>query len=156
MYVCSFFDKAGIRPAFYLNESAIAYSSGSGTIEDPYILDGTLPITVYYNENEILFDQPPIIENDRVLVPMRAIFEKLGAEVEWDEESKTVTATQDETNIVMQAGNTTLIKNGEEITLDAPPQIVNERTLVPVRAVSESFDAEVDWNSYITRVIITK
>ena len=100
------------------------------------------------------FDQPPIMQNDRVLVPMRLIFEVLGATVEWDNNSQTVKAVKGETYITMQIGNNIMMKNGIQIPLDTAPILLNERTLVPVRAVAESLDATVEWRGDINTVVI--
>ena len=100
------------------------------------------------------FDQPPIMQNDRVLVPMRLIFETLGATVEWDEYNQYVNATKDDINITMQIGNNTMVKNGQYITLDTAPILLNGRTLVPVRAVAESLEATVEWRGEINTVVI--
>jgi hypothetical protein len=108
------------------------------------ILDGT----------ELAFDVPPQIINGRTMVPMRKIFELLGAVVEWDEATKTVTATKNETVIIMQIGNATISVSGEDITLDVPPQIVNSRTLVPLRAVAEGLEANVSWDIATRSAII--
>lgn len=118
------------------------------------------PIKVFLDGNRLSFDQPPIIENGRTLVPMRMIFESMGAEVTWNDSTQTVTAqtltvTKEFVTVTLKIGSTTMIKNGEEIILDVPAQIVNERTLVPVRAVAESFGANVEWNDKESTVIIT-
>ena len=91
-------------------------------------------------------DQQPIIENDRTLVPLRAIFEALEAEVNWDGETKTVTAQKGETNMELKIGEAAYKVNGEEKTLDVPAQIKNDRTLVPLRVVAESLDCAVNWD----------
>jgi len=112
-------------------------------------------ITVTLNGVAIEFDQPPIIEDGRTLVPMRKIFEAMGAAVDWNGETQTVTGTKGDIVVTMQIGNNVITKNGQGITLDVPPQLVNSRTLVPVRAVAESFNAKVDWNGETQTVIIT-
>lgn len=125
---------------------------------------GILPMGVTASENiyvtvdgaTLNFDQPPIMQNDRVLVPMRLIFEALGATVEWDEYNQYVKATKDQIDITMQIGNSTMVKNGEYITLDTAPILLNGRTLVPVRAVAESLDATVEWRGEINTVVIEK
>lgn len=96
--------------------------------------------------NLTIEDQKPIIVEDRTLVPFRAIFEALDAEVKWDGETKTVTAKKDETELEMVIGNNTYKLNGEDKEMDVPAQIVNDRTLVPVRVVSEGLNCKVDWN----------
>jgi len=111
-------------------------------------------VKVLLNGKRILFDQPPIIQNGRTLVPLRAIFEAMGATVEWDQKTQTVTASNGEITVVMKVGDNTMLKNGTKITLDVPPQIVNNRTLVPARAVAESFEADVQWDGSTQTVII--
>lgn len=105
-------------------------------------------VRVGYNGLFIDFDQPPIIENGRTLVPMRKIFETLGATVNWDGETQTITSTKGDTTIVLTVGNTTAYKNGEPIELDVPAKIINGRTLVPVRFIGESLDMVVEWHEY--------
>lgn len=113
-------------------------------------------VEVYIDGREITFEeQPPIIQNDKTLVPLRAIFEELGAYVDWIKETRTVYATRRFSYVMMQIGSDTYWVNGEEKKLDVPASIVNERTLVPVRAVSEALGCKVDWDKENRRVIIT-
>jgi len=112
-------------------------------------------ITVQLNGVQLIFDVAPQMIHSRTMVPMRKIFESLGAEVEWDETTQTITATKDEMKIVMQIKKTDMQVNDKTITLDVPPQIVDDRTLVPVRAVAESFNATVSWDSEKQVVSIT-
>jgi len=102
-------------------------------------------ITVTLNGRKVIFDQQPIIVNDRTLVPLRAIFEELGAIVNWDNDSQAVTAIKGDTTILMSIGKAEMYKNGELITLDVVPQLMGGRTLVPVRAVAEGFECDVEW-----------
>ena len=111
-------------------------------------------ITVCINGEQVLFDVPPQTINDRTMVPMRAIFEALGATVDWDEEEQSITSTHGGITIYMAVGNPVMRVDGEEITLDAAPVKINDRTLVPVRAVAESFEAEVLWDEDAQRVDI--
>ncbi len=104
-------------------------------------------VKVTLDRNRIGFDQAPIIQNGRTLVPLRAIFEALGATVDWDNSTRTVTSTKNGTTITMKIGNNQMTKNGKSIVLDVAPQIIGGRTLVPVRAVAESFGVTVDWNN---------
>lgn len=93
------------------------------------------------------FDVAPQIVNDRTLVPMRTIFAELGAEVEWDAETATVTATKESKTVSLTINSTTAKINGEDYTLDAAPVIYQDRTLVPCRFVSDVFGAEVLWDA---------
>ncbi len=114
------------------------------------------PVKVLLNGKEVEFDVHPQIINDRTMVPMRAIFEELGATVEWDGETQTVTSVKDETVINLTIGVPAIIIDGVEKALDVAPVIIDGRTLVPVRAVSEAFKLSVDWDGEIKTVIITK
>ncbi len=111
-------------------------------------------IKVVLDGKKIDFDVEPAIINDRTMVPLRAIFEALGAEVDWDDASKTVTAVKDGITIKMQIGNAVMTKNGETVTLDSMPTIIESRTLVPVRAIAESFGNDVGWDGATKTVSI--
>ena len=95
-------------------------------------------ISVVIDEVSQKYDVMPIIENGRTLVPLRGIFEALKAEVKWDDATKTVTATKGDTKVMLVIGNTLAKINDKEITLDVAAKIVDGRTLVPVRFVSEA------------------
>ncbi len=114
-------------------------------------------ISVLFDGKRIAFDQLPVIENGRTLVPLRAIFEKIGATVEWDGDTQTVIAksTENGTIIRLTIDSTTALVNGEQVPLDVPAKIINGRTLVPVRFVSDCFGVGVDWNGDIQSVILT-
>ena len=130
-------------------------SSGVDSVSQKFTVNLTKNIIVTLNGVVIAFDQPPIIENGRTLVPLRAIFEAMGADVDWNQSTQTVTAVRGEVTVSLTIGSNVLIKNGTNITLDVPAKIVNGRTLVPVRAIAESFGASVNWNANTRTVIIT-
>lgn len=113
-------------------------------------------IPVILNGVELACDQPPLIVDGRTLVPLRAIFEGLGAAVDWDGATRTVTSTLDGTTIVMTVDSAVMYKNGEAVTLDVPAKIVNGRTMVPVRAVGEAFGADVRWDDATRTVYVTQ
>ncbi|MBS3873186.1 MAG: hypothetical protein KGZ92_09455 [Firmicutes bacterium] len=102
-------------------------------------------ISVVINGAPLTLDVAPVIQNGRTLVPMRAIFEALGARVSWDDATSTVTAYRREEAVVLQIGNRTAWVNGPARTLDVPPVIVGGRTMVPLRFVAEALGAEVAW-----------
>ncbi len=112
------------------------------------------PIKVLLDGQNIAFDSEPIIDNGRTLVPLRAIFQALGAEVDWDADTRTVTAVKEDTTVIMTIGEGSFYVNDEEIALDTPAKIVKNRTLVPVRAISNSFDVDVDWVAEDRAVIL--
>lgn len=115
-------------------------------------------IQVQMNGENLLFDVAPQMVNNRVLVPMRTIFERLGASVEWDAQTRVITATKDETviKLPLDSRNATITKNGIEkiVELDAVPVIIEGRTLVPVRMISESLGIQVGWDQWEKSVIL--
>ena len=112
-------------------------------------------ITVLLNGNPIAFDVPPQLINGRTMVPLRAIFEALGAEVTWDDATQTAKGVKGDTTVTIKIGENALYKNGEKKELDVPAQLVNWRTLVPVRAISESYDVQVGWDDATSTVSLT-
>lgn len=116
-------------------------------------------ITVRLNGTPMTFDVPPFIENDRTLVPMRAVFEAVGATVEWDNDTRTVIAIREKngqmTSIALQADSATAFVNSKEKKLDMPAKIVDDRTFVPLRFVIESLGEKVDWDQDTYTVDIT-
>lgn len=115
---------------------------------------GTIHVLV--NDKPLSLDQPPAVIENRTLVPLRAIFEALGAIVNWDNATQQVTAVKGDTTIAVTINSTQALVNGKTVTLDVTAQILNNRTLVPVRFVSESMGAKVDWDPELLNVIITK
>lgn len=111
-----------------------------------YIYDPSQHIRVYVNNSEVVFDQFPIISKSRTLVPIRAIFEAMGAVVNWDGTTKTVSAERNGVSITIQTGANVMHKGNEQIPVDVPAQIINDRVLVPVRVIGEAFGADVQWN----------
>lgn len=112
-------------------------------------------IRVLVNDIAVSFDQPPVLENGRTLVPLRAIFESLGAEVDWDDKTGTVTGQKDGVHITLSAGSAFAKVNDTAIELDAPAKIVNGRVLVPVRFIAESMNCFVGWQAKTKTVYIT-
>ena len=106
-----------------------------------------IEIKVILNNTPLTFDVAPFVESGRTLVPLRAIFEALNATVEWDGYTNTVTATKGEKIIKLQIGNNVALIDGKEKALDIAAKIVNNRTFVPLRFVSESLGAfcEMVW-----------
>ena len=87
----------------------------------------------------------PMEKDGRILVPLRAIFEELGAQIKWDESTSTVTGTKGLTTIVLRVDSADAFVNGQAKILDVPATVVENRTLVPVRFISESLGAKVEW-----------
>ncbi len=122
--------------------------------------EGEISITV--NSKPLTMDVPPEIMNGRTMVPMRAVFEALGADVNWIGEEQMIIATSGNKIIVLKIGASILnycdvsTQENKNITLDVAPLIKDGRTLIPLRAVSEALGANVDWNGETRAITITK
>lgn len=122
--------------------------------------EGEISITV--NSNPLTMDVPPEIMNGRTMVPMRAVFEALGADVNWIGEEQMIIATSGNKIIVLKIGASILnycdvsTQENKNITLDVAPLIKEGRTQIPLRAVSEALGANVDWNGETRAITITK
>lgn len=116
-------------------------------------------ITINVNGVNLETDQPPVIENGRTLVPLRAVAEALGCQVEWDNTTKTANFSQGEVSAVITVGESyILVGDGvynEEFPIDSPAIIKNSRTLIPLRALSECFGYDVKWDNDTRTVTIS-
>jgi hypothetical protein len=112
-------------------------------------------IVVKINGVPVVFDVKPVIIQDRTMVPLRAIFEALGAIVTWDADTNTIYGSKDGSIIILQVANTKAFINSKELEMDVAPQIIDSRTLVPTRFVAEALSADVKWDSETSTVIIT-
>ena len=115
------------------------------------------------------FSQPPVTENDRTLVPMRFLFEQMGAAVTWDDATQTATATvpvtteeeiqtfglAEEKSVTFSVDNTTATVNGSAATMDVPARLINDKTMVPLRFLSENLGFNVQWDEATRTAIVT-
>lgn len=125
--------------------------------QETEFVDHSGDVLVTVNGKFLVFvDQKPVIVGDRTLVPLRAIFETLGANVKWDDAAKTVTANRGDVEISLTIGSDRLYVNGAEKIVDVPAQIINSRTMVPIRVIAESFGCNVEWNEENRTVIVTE
>lgn len=99
--------------------------------------------------------QQPISSGGRVLVPLRGVFEEMGATVLWDGANRQVLASKGNTNIRLTIGSTQADVNGSMVSLDSAAEIMNGATLVPLRFLSESLGANVEWQQENRLVAIT-
>lgn len=109
-------------------------------------------IKVLIDGKMLEFDVQPTIINDRTMVPVRKIFESLGAAVYWYDDTQTIISRKNDVNIEMIIDNHLMSIDGKVIYLDVPPTIIGERTLVPVRAISEAFGYKVDWLNNVVSI----
>lgn len=103
----------------------------------------------------LVLDVEPQVVQQRTLVPLRAIFETLGATVTWDQTTQTARAVKGSDTVQITLNSTTAYVNGVAQTLDVPAMAMDGRTLVPVRFVSEALQAKVEWLSDSQTVRIT-
>lgn len=121
----------------------------------------TIKITIgsnfaYVNDNKFTLDALPFIDpkTNRALVPVRFITEAFGADVRWDPLHKVVTITLNDKVVRLQIGNNQAVVDGQFVTLNQPPVIVNGRTFVPIRFISETFGAYVRWDQATKTITI--
>jgi len=119
------------------------------------ILAMDVEISVTLDGAEIQFDVPPQIVEGRTMVPMRAIFEAIGAEIEWDDVTRTVCSVGDGLMFSLTVGDPIMIRNYESVTMDAVPFICNGRTMIPIRIIAETFGYIVEWDGESRCVEIT-
>lgn len=103
-------------------------------------------ITVILDSKEISFTIMPEIVEGRTMVPMRELFELLGATVNWDSDTRTVAANKERSSVKLQIDNTAVNMNGIEKQMEAAPYIKNGRTMVPLRFASVALGIRVGWD----------
>lgn len=112
------------------------------------LFNNTNDILVFVDGQAVTFDQKPVIQNSRTLVPFRKIFEALDAEVYWNNDTQQVKALRNGTEISFVIGEKVLLINQKDtIIMEVEPQIINSRSMVPLRAVSEALGVEVNWDN---------
>ena len=108
-------------------------------------------VNVSVNDNVI--EAQGVIVDSRTLVPVRGVFEELGYTVDWDAETKTATLSGEKT-VVIQSGSEVFTVDGEEVVPEVPQQIIEDRFMLPLRAIGEAVGAEVDWDAETKTVLI--
>lgn len=101
------------------------------------------------------YEQPPVMVNGSVLVPMRGIFEALGSEVKWNGSTRTVTSEKNGVVIKLTIDSKIATIGGKKTELNTAPKVINQATMVPIRFVSEALGADVKWDSATSTVRIT-
>lgn len=112
------------------------------------------PIRVTVNRQALVMDTQPVMRNGRTLVPLRAIFEALGAAVEWEASTRTITGRGNDRTIILQIDNPAARVNNNSLTLDVPPAVIGGRTMVPTRFIAESLGARVNWDGQTRTVVV--
>ena len=113
-------------------------------------------VIVKVDNEAVEFDQQPIIIGEGyTMVPVRAVFEKAGAEVSWDNDTETAKIVNGAYTVTIKYGDTAIYKNGERIELESPPIMENNRILIPVRAIAEAMDYSVTWDGHHNMVLLS-
>lgn len=112
-------------------------------------------IKLYIDGKHIESDIAPMIVNDRTMVPARVVFEHFNADVEWIAKTRQVVITTDDIKMVFKIGSTTAKVNNKDKQLDCAPLIVSDRTMIPIRFVSETLGCTVEWDGVTKKVTIT-
>ena len=114
-------------------------------------------VKVIVNGKVLVTDTPAVIRNSRTMVPFRALFDSLGAtNITWDEPSQKVTGSDGATTISLTIGAREITVNGNTVSVDTPPMIINSRTLIPLSAVSTALGGKVEWNGVDYIATVTK
>jgi hypothetical protein len=101
---------------------------------------------VSVNGKEIKFDVPPVIKEGRTLIPVRAVMNGLGAKVEWDQATNTLTITKGDITIQFILGESKVLVNGKEVSLDVPAMEISNGTFVPIRFISEILGEKINYD----------
>ncbi|MCD8214749.1 MAG: copper amine oxidase N-terminal domain-containing protein [Clostridiales bacterium] len=148
-------DSSGSVTLSSMENTGAAYSLiSSSQSQQEQTAQASQTIGIYLNGEALSFPQEPYIEDGTTMVPMRAIFEALGAEVLWDGALRTIDASKDGTNIVLTIDSTTAYINGEASELAKAPVIVEGSTMVPLRFVSEALGCEVSYEAETKSIYI--
>lgn len=151
VYAAAMSPDLGLAMQNYMNQVNQEYKESQGQTQvkqTPTVQNNTkssLKLTI--DGVPVKTDSAPVNVNGRILVPMRAMFEAMGAIVQWNPATQTATATKDGTRIEMTIGSTTAYVNGAPKTLDVPAQTIDGRTMIPSRFIGENLNYNVGWNS---------
>jgi len=144
---------------YFFNYEAVAAITGAQCVT-PSAAEGRSAVfyigSTIYNVNGVnkIMDVAPYIKAGRTYVPVRYLGEALGADVAWDEVTKTVTLTKGDKSVVLVIGSTIAKINGADVQMDVAPEIVNGRTMLPARWVAEGLGYMVGWNEVLKQVVV--
>lgn len=126
-----------------IRNAAFALCAAVGAFGCTAIASAQVP-TLIVNGQAVTFEQPPVEQAGRVLVPLRGVFERLGASVVY--QNGLINATGNGRNVSLHIGSTQAMVDGRSQTIDVPPYVIAGRTLVPLRFVAQALGASVNWN----------
>jgi hypothetical protein len=96
----------------------------------------------------------PVILNSRTIVPICAIVEAMGGSVGWEASNREITLRRGQTDVVMWVDNFDIVVNGSTNSVDVPPVIINDRTMVPIRFAAENLGSIVEWINSTRQIVI--
>ncbi|WP_055108560.1 copper amine oxidase N-terminal domain-containing protein [Paenibacillus ihumii] len=137
------------------NNSSSSKTGTTGKRSAPKPGYTTVDITLIVNGSIVPLDQKAVIVNGTILLPLKNMFDALGATLEWDQAAKKITASKDGTTVELTVDSTAARKQNKDITLQVKPIVINGYTMVPARFAAESFDAAVEWDSLSSTITIT-
>ncbi|WP_197079091.1 stalk domain-containing protein [Candidatus Syntrophocurvum alkaliphilum] len=148
--LASVFEKFGNERVLNMYELMFAKMQGSDEYKelliDAHLRYQNTELKTFVNGLQPVYDVKPRVANNRTIVPARALTESLGAEVDWCPDTQIVKITRDDLIIELPIDSETAFVNGEEKELDCAAVIEDGRTLVPLRFISETLQAEVDYD----------
>ncbi|HEY9059999.1 MAG TPA: stalk domain-containing protein [Pseudobacteroides sp.] len=144
--------------AFLLSFSVTKFMAYADTVTTEFIdLVFTVDSKTYMSKStQNKLDIPPFIENGSTLVPFRAILEELGYVIEWDSKTSTINATKEDDSIILKINNKKATVNGVQQDMTVAPKVIDGRTVVPLRFISENSGAKVVWEPSEKKIYITK
>lgn len=139
----------------YTNNLKTGKILGLATLTALAAMGNARDIYVSVNGQKVNFEgTQPQMMGDHVMVPLRGVFEKMGADVDWQSSSQTVMARRGETRVELRINNNQAYVNGRAVPVQYPPIMVEGSTMVPIRFISESLGAYVDWDDSASTVFI--
>lgn len=128
---------------------------------DSYVTKENINNYIQYSDSYISFkncilgfETAPVIENERILVPMRFLLEQMGADVEWNQDTQTAIATMNNISVSFSIDDTNAEINGKTATMDVPARLINDKTMVPLRFLSEEMGYTVTWDEATRTAVI--
>lgn len=131
-------------------------NSGAGFVLTMQIGESVMTVNGAKKEIDPERGTTPVIINERTLVPIRALIEEIGGAIAWEEDTQNVIIALGKDIIILTIDSTTAFVNEEAKTLDTAPTTINDRTMLPIRFISENLGYKVDWNENEQLITITK
>ncbi len=127
--------------------AALLPLGGDGAAEDGAAAAAAEEVGLFLNGERLVVDVPPFLKDGRARVPVRAVFEALGADVIWESAQQKVTVAREESRLELFIGEPVMLIDGAHESLTHPPLVLEGRTLVPVRALAENLGVDVSWDA---------